>query len=174
MNRDEVTQATDLLRKLAPGFLPYPIFEQIARLVALPIVEFIPLRLSESDGVDVLLIHRPDDDPLWPGMLHTPGTVVRATDLHQGKQDDWLAFERILHDELKDTSIGAPHYVGSMFHDSKRGAELAQLYWVEVIGEPAVGKFYNAYSLPSSLIDSQRAFIDLAASNFQQYKMKES
>jgi hypothetical protein len=112
MNRDEVTQATDLLRKLAPGFLPYPIFE--------------------------------------------------------------LAFERILHDELKDTSIGAPHYVGSMFHDSKRGAEQAQLYWVEVIGEPAVGKFYNAYSLPSSLIDSQRAFIDLAASNFQQYKMKES
>ncbi len=169
MTDEDVQKTARLLRQLAPGFLPYPIFEQVARLVALPIVEFIPLRRSVTGDVEVLLIERGNDDPLWPGTLHTPGTVVRATDVHKGRQDGWAVFARILHDELHDTPVGEPHYVGSMFHDSRRGAEQAQLYWVEVKGEPRVGEFYNAESLPETLMASQVDFIRQAVEDFKRH-----
>ncbi len=168
MNEADIQKTADLLKQLDPGFLPYPIFEQIARLVALPIVEFIPLRVR--DGVcEVLLIARPEDDPLFPGLLHTPGTVVRATDVHKGEQDDWQAFKRILEEELIDTKVSQPCYVGSIFHESKRGAEQAQLYWVEVLGEPGVGTFYPLNTLPDNLMESQLSFIELASQSFQEH-----
>lgn len=170
MNEADIQKTAELLSSFEPGFLPYPIFEQIARLVALPIVEFVPLHLNEAGKCEVLLIARPDDDTLWPGLLHTPGTVVRATDLNKGQQDDWQAFKRIVHDELLDSEVGTPHYVGSIFHESKRGAEQAQLYWIEITGEPKVGNFYPVDDLPEGLMESQLSFIKLAAENFQKHQ----
>lgn len=167
MTEADITNTVNLLKQLSPGFLPYSIFEQVARLVALPIVEFIPLR-SCGGQTEVLLIARPDEDPLWPGMLHTPGTVIRATDAGDA-QTNWQAFERIMHDELRGVSINKPHYVGSLFHSSKRGAEQAQLYWVEVVAETKIGRFYRASDLPAELMDSQRAFILEAVRNFDQH-----
>lgn len=169
MSEEEIQVTANFLKKLQPGFLPYPIFEQIARLVALPIVEFVPLR-KNNDKNEVLLIERPADDALWPGMLHTPGTVIRATDLHKGGEENWEAFRRILDDELQGTKVGSPHYVGSIFHQSKRGAEQAQLYWVEVQGEPNVGTFYDVNKLPGSLIESQLAFIREASRHYKNNK----
>ncbi len=166
LTKKEVIELAELLKKLEPGFLPYQVFEQVARIVALPVVEFIPLRQSPDGSVEVLLIDRGPADPLWPNMLHTPGTIVRADDLHKGLSHGWQAFERIMRDELKDTKVGEPQYFGSIFHDSKRGSEQAQLYWIEVIGEPRVGRFYDVDELPGSLIDSQSAFIAQAAKDF--------
>lgn len=164
---EDIKKATELLSKFEPGFLPYPVFVQIARIMALPIVEFIPLQRGDNGQTMVLLIERPADDPLWPGLWHTPGTVIRATDTHRSHEDGWEAFARISHDELKDTKIGKPHYVGSLFHTSKRGAEQAQLYWVEVAGQPNVGEFYEANSLPAHMITSQRDFIKQAIKSFE-------
>ncbi|MDB5168829.1 MAG: hypothetical protein JWO41_185 [Candidatus Saccharibacteria bacterium] len=165
MDDQDIQNLADQLKQFEPGFLPYPIFEQVARIVALPIVEFVPLR-RQGDSIQVLLIRRPANDPIFPGMEHTPGTVIRATDASDGQQDSWAAFDRILKDELQGTSTGDPHYVGSMFHHSKRGAEQAQIYWVEVSGESAVGTFYDIEQLPTELMESQRKFIALAAQDF--------
>lgn len=167
MNHKDIKVLTDLLSKLEPGFLPYPIFEQVARLVALPIVEFIPLRFKDQ-AVEVLLIKRDADDQYWPNMLHTPGTVIRATDLSED-EDNYPAFKRIIHDELKDTKVGPPHYVGSILHTSKRGVEQAQLYWIELLEEPKVGSIFKASELPEQLIDSQTKFIKEAVRNFSEY-----
>lgn len=166
MDEQQIEQTAELLKKLRPGFLPYPIFEQVARLVALPILEFIPLRKHKGE-TEVLLLQRPADDPYWPNAWHTPGTVIRATDLHTGERDNWQAFERIHKDELQGTGVGPPHYVGSILHQSKRGVEQAQLYWVEVAGEPKTGQFYPVSSLPAELIDSQTAFITEAVRHFE-------
>jgi|SRR5579884_4057480 len=162
-------KVAELLKKYKPGFLPYPIFEQIARLVALPIVEFIPLRLSGSK-IEVLLIERSHDDPHWPNVLHTPGTVIRSTDLNRDRKRDWPALERIKVDELKGTVIGPPQYIGSMLHESKRGVEQAQLYFVEVIGEPKIGRFYDVDILPAKVMESQVPFIREAVKHFKIYK----
>lgn len=164
MSEEDIQQTADLLKKFDPGFLPYPIFEQVARLVALPIIEFIPLRQTKR-GVEVLLIARPADDALFPNLLHTPGTVVRATDFGTSLAI-WPAFHRIIHDELLDSDLGQPQYVGSLLNKSKRGVEQAQIYWVEVLSEPKVGKFYLVDDLPDSLMESQKVFIAEAVRNF--------
>ena len=168
MGDDDIIRTAELLKGLEPGFLPFPIFEQVARLVALPIVEFIPLR-RHNDQTEVLLIARPDDDVLFPGLLHTPGTVVRATDIFREGGTDWVPFERILHEELFDTEVGPPHFFGSQLHASKRGAEQAQLYWVEVLAAPKIGEFYAVDQLPTGLIESQLIFINEAVKHFDRH-----
>jgi len=160
---DEETKAlVALLKKLEPGFLPFEIFLQVARLVVLPIIEFVPLRMYEG-RVEVLLLER----DVWPFGLHTPGTVIRPTD---STENNYQAFHRILHDELQDTEVSDPHYVGSALHASPRGGEQAQVFWIEVVGEPKAGTFYEADKLPDNLIQSQKNFIELAVKDFQKEK----
>jgi len=167
LNSDEQKQLVRLLNKLEPGFLPFEIFLGIARLVVLSIIEFVPLRLNPNGKVEVLLLPRGDDDPIWPNQLHVPGTVIRPTDT-EGEM--YLAFERILRDELQGTKVSDPHFVGSILHKSKRGTEQAQVFWVEVLESPRVGHFYKIDSLPENLMHSQLAFIKQAAENFQESK----
>jgi hypothetical protein len=169
LSAKEVRAISALLTRLDPGYVPYPIFEQLARIMALPIVEFIPLRLGPENKVEVLLIERPPEDTLFRDMLHTPGTVIRATDVVSKGGKNWSAFERILQDELQGVEVSDLHYVGSIFHASKRGAEQAQLYWLEVVGTPKVGQFYPVDNLPPNLIESQRDFIYQSAKSFQTY-----
>lgn len=162
---DKAKHTAALLSEFTPGFLPYPVFEQVARLVALPIIEFIPIK-STGDDIQVLLIRRPADDPLWANELHTPGTVIRATDIGVGKHI-WRPFERILEDELGGTAVGDPHYVGSIMHKSRRGTEQAQIYWVELIGEPHTGELYSINELPSNFMESQKNFVFKAVENYK-------
>ncbi len=152
-----------MLSKLEPGFLPYEIFVQLARLVVMPIIEFVPLR-SKGDTIEVLLLERSKHDEIWPGEVHAPGTVVRATDT-QG--EIYKAFERIHKDELRGTIVSDGHFVGTILHQSKRGMEHAQIFWVEVYDEAKVGTFYPADNLPDNLIESQRQFIAQAVKNFK-------
>ena len=166
MQKSEEEQLVELLSQLAPGFLPYDIFVQIARLVTLPIIEFVPLRLNEG-RVEVLLLERSRHDEIWPGELHTPGTVIRPTD---NLGEIYKAFERIRKDELMDTEISDGYFVGSILHRSKRGSEQGQVFWVEVLGEPKAGKFYPADNMPPNLIESQRKFIAQAVKSFKESK----
>lgn len=168
---DEEQQLITLLRKLEPGYLPYEIFLQFARLVALPIIEFVPLRISKNGDAEVLLLERKKQNDLWAGQLHTPGTVIRATD-SEGELD--LAFNRILDDELKGTVTSPPHYVSNVLHKSRRGTEQSQIFWVEVLDEPKTGKFYSAEKLPEKLITEQKEFIRLAVKDFEGWIAKDN
>lgn len=169
MNSTDQKMLVRLLKQLEPGFLPYEIFEQVARLAALSIIEFVPLRTGKDGKVEVLLLERAPDDPIWPGMVHSPGTVIRPGDT-EGTM--YKAFERIVKDELNGTAISNPYYVGSLLHKSRRGTEHAQIYWVEVLGEPRVGTFYPVDELPDNLVESQPKFIKLAAKSYQESENK--
>ena len=171
LSQADQEQLVSLLKKLKPGFLPLDIFIELARLTVLSIIEFVPLRLNKKGEAEILLLSRGSDDLIWPNELHVPGTVVRPTD---NEGNIYLAFERILKDELNGTPVSTPHYVGSNLHKSKRGAEQAQIYWVEVVGEPVVGKFYPLDKLPVRVMQSQVNFIQLAGKNFLKIKQQNS
>ncbi len=162
MDENKEKDLVILLKHLEPGFLPLEIFMEIARLAVLPIIEFVPLRIKNGK-VEVLLLRRDADDSLWPNELHTPGTVIRPTDLDSNNH---LAFKRILEDELAETKVSEPYYVGSNLHKSRRGAEQAQIFWVEVLEKPKTGKFYPVNKLPSEMMESQIGFVKLAAKSF--------
>lgn len=167
MPESEIYQTVEVLKKLEPGFFSYDIFVQLARLVVMPIIEIVPLRMTGLGSVEVLLLSRGSDDPIWPNMVHTPGTVIRATD---DEDDMFGAFKRILETELGGTKISVPYFVGSIFHHSRRGAEQAQVYWVEVLESPRVGKFYSMSALPDNLIALQRGFMEQAARSYAAHK----
>lgn len=164
LSAQEQKKLVALLRRVSTGFLPFDIFIEIARLAVLSIIEFVPLRISDKGEVEVLLLSRGSDDPIWPSELHTPGTVIRPGDT-EGKI--YKAFERISKEELKGAKISPPYYVGSQLQKSKRGTEQAQIFWVEVIGPPKTGTFHPADNLPHNLIKAQEKFIKLAVESFK-------
>lgn len=168
LNPEEERTLVKLLSQVAPGFLPYDLFIQIARLVSLSIIEVVPLRMHNGK-VQVLLVPRDANDVIWPGKVHTPGTVLRPTD----STDLYTVFARIVEDELKGTAVGTPVFVQNEVRKTKRGMEQAQIYWVEVQGEPAVGEFYDHDALPENLIPEQRDFTGACVTSFQKEKTNE-
>ncbi len=169
---DEVKQVAELLAKLKPGFWPRPIFNEVTRIAAMPIVEIVPLRLRDGKP-EVLLMQREADDPVWPGELHTPGTVVRATDLQGSVGNFDHIFARLLDGEMGGTQIaGKPYFVEMLLHDSGRGTEVSQIYWVEVVGEPAAGKFCPTDALPQTFVASQKDFLAAAVKSFVAFKQQ--
>lgn len=159
----EIQTAARVLSKLEPGFLPRPIFEQVTRLNVTPIIELVPLRKG-ANYIEVLLLKRADDDPSWPGMLHTPGTVLRSTDIKSGIEG---ALERIFTEELGVSPISHPIFYDTVFHKVKRGSELASVYYVDMdSAEVAAGQWYRVDNLPDSIVDTQIKFIKTCARDF--------
>lgn len=163
---EEVRELIRLLSRLEVGILPFEVFLQVARLVALPILEIVPLRLRDG-RVEVLLLARPIDDRLWPGQLHTPGSVIRTYD---SPPDFSGAIKRVLEDELMGTEVSVLHFVKTFLNQNERGKECASAYWAEVLEEPKVGRFYPTDTLPDNLMTSQVGFIEDAVNDFKMYK----
>lgn len=164
LTEKEITNTAEMLQKLSPGFLPLPIFYQVARLTVTPTVELVPLRMHEGH-LQVFLTQRPKDDPVWPSMLHVPGSVIRATDTKETFSD---VLDRILHNELHDPQIESkPHFFTYLFHQVKRGAEIAFIHYTFLLETPKNGSFYFIHDLPSSLVSHQRGFIQEIAKSLE-------
>lgn len=124
-------------------------------------IEMVPLRRTTNGEVEVLLVQREADDPYWPNMYHVPGTVLRASDAAGSYED---AFKRILQGELQGTATsGQPQHLKDLFHQVKRGRELALVHYIAISDEPVVGTFYPVSALPDTIVDHQIAFIQEAA-----------
>ena len=161
ISETEIETITSLLSQLTPGYLPFSIFCQVARLTATPIVELVPLRFINGRS-EVLLLKRDPDDPIYSGKVHVPGTVVRATDTLD------TAFHRLFAEELKGIALSSPVFVKNVIHHSGRGNEVAQIYWAEVITAPKDARFYDANDLPAELIMSQLDFIPDVVNEYAQ------
>ena len=153
---EEIQQTAKNVKKLEPGYLPTEIFIETARLTTTPIIELVPLRKNDGD-IEVLLLKRPNDDPTWPGMLHTPGTVLRATDVDGGFGS---AFKRLYNKEIGFTPKTTPVQRGVEFHRVNRGVELANIFSIDLTDQITVnGKWYKTTDLPKNIVDSQIKFI---------------
>lgn len=161
MTDKENLQLINLLRKCEPGNLSPDVFEEIARLAVYPAVELIPLR-RRGDRTEVLLYERPQDDIRWPSMLHTPGTILRPTDVAISD-----ATSRLYNDELIGLSTNEPISIGYHMSLNDRGRCILLEYIVEVKTEnPEVGVFYDVDKLPDSLIVDQIESIRRAVTIF--------
>ncbi|GLY95362.1 hypothetical protein [Actinoplanes sp. NBRC 103695] len=154
---NDVRTLIRLLRQITPGWLPEDVFLELARITVLSIVELVPVRVSDDGEVEVLLLPRSMDDKVWPGMLHTPGTVLRPTDVSHD-----AALQRIIDRELGSPLLrDTPFFVGNQFHVVRRGTENAAVYCVELDGQPPRGAFHRSDDLPASLVETQRSTIEL-------------
>lgn len=154
-NKITEKEVVEYLKTLDLGFLPLEIFLEMARLNVLTSVEVIPLKVNGYDKTQVLLTQRPEGD-IWEGQWHAPGSMMRASDPVSYGHDVSAPLGRILGDngELKGAkAIGNPVFVGHERRKTKRGDELSLIYYVEVVGEPSEGEFFNIDGFPSNMKD---------------------
>lgn len=157
---DEINQVAEILSRLPKGFLPFPIFIQVTRLVTTPTMEVAPLRMVNGSP-EIYLTQRPHDDPYWPSGWHIPGTVIRSTD---NEHDFSSGFARVLADELGEafTFVEEPVFVGIKFWDVSRGRELDMVHYVHVeVDEDAIlpGKFFTVDELPETTLEHHKIMI---------------
>jgi hypothetical protein len=160
----EIHQAASILARLGPGFLPFDIFSQVARLCVMPILELVPLRRNHAGQLEILLFKRPGNDPHWANGLHTPGTVIRATDV--GHELD-AALIRLYDEDLTFRPKVEPIFVGTMFYKAARGSEFSTISYIDLSGmETPAGTWHLYDQLPGDAIPIQRDFIARAVQMF--------
>ena len=162
MNSDETIELAAQLNRYEPGFLPEPLFVSIARLAVLTAIEFIPLRRTTDGTIQVLLFERPDTDPVWPGMLHTPGTVVRPSD---ATLED--SFKRLFKDELGNQQAYTPLFIGTDLIHHKRGSTVTLEHLLQVDQVLGEGTFYDVDTIPDHFIPQQRLMVQRAVERFK-------
>ena len=118
LTSEEDDQLVHLLSKWTGGRISTPVFTQLAGMIPQPIVEVVFLRVN-NEKLETLLIPRPEDDIVWPGMVHTPGTALRAADFH--REDRYPldgAFERIRR-EVNNQFAYPPTFAGRRVWNNK-------------------------------------------------------
>lgn len=158
---EEIDTTMALLEKLEPGLLPEPIFIALSRLVVMVAVEFLVLRKTGA-GVEILLTQRPDNDPIWPGKWHSPGTIIRPT-------DDSLqsCFDRLYKDELGGMDSLSPRPIGISYGAGDRGTGLTMEYVLDASeADVPTGQFFSLDNLPENYIQEQLPMWKRAISSF--------
>lgn len=176
----ELSQAVDYLKSLPAGRLPKEIFLQFARLMVVPVIELVPVRLGNDGTAEVLLVQRPADDPVWPSMWHVPGTVIRTTDKMDAGNDYDQPLERLLGPEGELAGIktvGKPVEIETERRRVARGDELAVIHYIEVQGEATAGRFFALDEYPANvpqpgIVPHHDAFVRRAAARFLADKSK--
>ena len=149
-----LSAAAAYLATLRPGKLPREIFDQLARLTVLPTIEVILFRTSASGETEVLLTKRPEVDT-WAGQWHVTGTVLRASDKVEGGTDYGDAVQRILSStgevEGSVTPVGELVIFETERRKTLRGDEISILSYIEVAGDPKVGRFFKVSDIPQNI-----------------------
>lgn len=171
---EEIATAARLLNRLQPGYLPYPVFLAVSRLVTMSTMNVIALRLHDGRP-EVFLIQRPEDDINWPGQWHLSGCVIRATD--SPEPDFPTAYGRILQEELRGQCrpVGPLTLLGVHQYDVPRGRELTFDYYqeMELAGESLEhpdGRFFAVDGLPAETMAHQVGSILEAGAAFMRSK----
>lgn len=121
-----------LLSKWTGGRISTPVFTELARMIPQPIVEVVVFR-KNGETLETLLILRPEDDIVWPGMYHTPGAALRTADFYRDDNNPLNGpFERIQRGELSSEFKQEPEFVGRMHRLATRGPEVAEIYMAQL------------------------------------------
>lgn len=174
---DEVLAYLDTIE---PGKFPLPVFNALAKRLTQATVELVPVRTTEDGKTEVLLTQRAPGDP-WEYEWHVPGTILLASDTPKHAHDYSQPFERLLgsNGELKSgvRALSHPTEVDTERRVTRRGPELSVIHWVEVEGEPIVGRFFDIDGFPNNVpepgvIEHHQDFIPRAVEHYLATKEK--
>ncbi len=161
-NKDDLAAIPRLLERLQPGFLPQAIFHAVARLVVTPTFVVIPLFYCD-EKTSVYLVRRDVDDPHYANLLHTPGTVILATDESLNE-----TYERLARTELRGLQLrSAPVFVDVFYDQIKRGREISLVHWVALEGESDRDGLYDSAALPTDIVSTDIARVEKAVNHFR-------
>ena len=152
----EIEQVTAVLGKIDPLFpLPQKLFYAIMRVISNPVVEIVPWRVSPTTGQkEILFCRRSMDDPTWPGMLHTPGVIVRPSD-----GDDYTnSIKRVVRDELGNVAWEKLTFLLITMGGDVRGHGMGVAFAMKLPSEldmSQYGEWYPIGEFPDNCIKAQ-------------------
>lgn len=167
----EDRELTALLSKWTGGRISTPIFTELARMIPQAIVEVVVFRMNEGK-LETLLIPRPEDDIVWPGMFHTPGAALRTSDFYRVDNNPLNGpFERIQRGELGAEFKESPTFAGRLHRLGGRGPEVAEVYIAELPDEANSQQNHIWYPVEdlgnnSKFIQHQLGHVLIAASKY--------
>lgn len=172
LSLEEDRELANLLSKWQGGRISTPVFTELAKMTPQSIVEVVLFRFNNGD-LETLLIPRPSDDIVWPGMIHTPGTALRVSDFLREDQNPLNgAFERLQRGELNSEFAYKPLFVGRLHrHTDVRGAEVAEIYITELAEGSPLQPSHIWYSVEKlahnpKFIQGQLGHVNLAAEQY--------
>src|SRR3990167_9529387 len=175
---EEDQKLAQLLSRLKGGRISTPVFTELAKMTPQLIIEVVLFRFNNG-ALETLLIPRPDDDIVWPGMVHTPGTVLRVSDFLREDQNPLNgAFERLQRGELSREFAYEPIFVGRLHrHTDVRGAEVAEIYITELAEDFPLQPGHIWHSVEKladnpKFIQGQLGHVNLAAEHYKQLNAK--
>lgn len=157
----EILSVVKTFSKFRPGHLPQDVFYEVARTTVTPVIEVVPLRRGVDASVRALLFKRSASDKNWPDMHYIPGTIITANDSLES------ALHRVLNGCLTNVETTDPIFVKNTMCATKRGVEIALVYFVEVKEEPLEGSLHDILCLPEKIIEGHKDFIGFAADKFR-------
>lgn len=166
LTAEEEAQLIVLLQKVRQPW-SYQFYLSLCQSVCLTATETVFLRWIEGK-LYVLLIERDSDDPHFKDQVHSPGSMLRATDY---KGEGLAAFQdpiaRACQEVNFDSENIRPKFAGFLSHNTSRGAELAMvfvcLYEDPVFdGDQRRNDWYQVDQLPRNIISHHRAVIRTA------------
>lgn len=121
-----------ILKKWNDGVISNDLFFQISRMT--PQVSAIIIFFRKIEGrIEVLLLPRPDDDPLGAGQLNLPGKMFRTIDFKREDGNPMNGpFERIQSSELKLKLENGPKFAEIVFQNTARGSIVAMVHLGEL------------------------------------------
>jgi hypothetical protein len=134
-------KAAKHLAELEPGWQPYPLFKEAARLFTGATVEMIPVQRNPNGNHKVFLTKRPPEDEFWPDQWHIPGAVLLSGGEIKHGRDYGDAIDSIMNKELGGDLriVRGPLMLGPEHRPTPRGDEIAVIHWAEVEGQPDDG-----------------------------------
>lgn len=171
----------EILGKLDPKELPPRLFHAVERITALTAIETVFLR-ERKGQLEVLLLKRSDNDLYYPGMWHSPGSILRGDDDPERARitgnsfeilklkgfliNYWKPFLRILDGELGVWFAQSPKFVGTMLYATPRGLEHGVVFLCECDREPKKGTWYSLDRLPENMVAHHHELIRTAVDAF--------
>lgn len=162
---DNNSRLAKMLSRLEPGELSLDIFNQLARLTVMPVVEIVPFIQDEYGGLKVLLLKRSANDPLWANQYHVPGTIVLATDTPGSFSD---AINRIVDSKLIDYEPTGTSFVDVQLCHVTRGAEVAIIFKTDLATIPDNSMLFDPSDLPDNMIEGQAEFVRVALKAYRE------
>ena len=133
-------KVVSILKKWKGGVLSDILFTKLAKILPQVCVETVILR-KNNRKIEVLLVSRPDGDPVWPKMIHSPGGQIRAVDFHRkDKKVVNGVFERVQKNEIRTNFILEPVFVENIERTTKRGSEVAIVYFTQIEEDSGLSK----------------------------------
>ena len=151
-----------LRRARRDKYIPPRVFDELLGTIPGGALEVVPLFVDKGGNINVFLTKRDEKDPYWPGLWHSPGTIVLNKDEYE-KKDFGKAWERLKKNELLKESLAGPVPVSVKLVKSRRGKEIALIHYVLVPDNLEGGQYFPVNELPGNLVDHHLEIIKEAS-----------